>query len=185
MRIEALYTKYFQKSKVFLYPTLGIKRGACAGPEETYLSLEGKYKAEDAQLIAIYPNRSDFEFSEFKKKVLLKHTRLTDFEEINEDKLMFIFDYTDMRKDWEKFVNGQYSQMDALTKSKILGHFDKKTGSYAYMDSYLYPERYFSLYAHLLGYEDDKLLRDVGELCSKPDLEKETFMISQYKKINV
>ena len=27
MPVKSIYTKYFQKSKVFLYPLLGIKRG--------------------------------------------------------------------------------------------------------------------------------------------------------------
>jgi hypothetical protein len=38
MVINTLYDKYFQKSKIFLYPLLGIKRGINIIPQETYLS---------------------------------------------------------------------------------------------------------------------------------------------------
>jgi len=44
------------------------------------------------------------------------------------------------------------------------------------MHSYLYPEKFFSRYAELLGVEES-LLKSVGELCTKPDLEKEMLMI--------
>jgi hypothetical protein len=57
-------------------------------------------------------------------------------------------------------------------KRKIKDHFDKKSSSYVYIDSYLFPERYFEMYSDLLGVNQN-LLKEVGELCSKPDLEKE------------
>ena len=45
-----------------------------------------------------------------------------------------------------------------------------------YVDSFLYPERHFKLYSELLAIEESKL-KKVGELCSRPDLEKETLNI--------
>ena len=47
----------------------------------------------------------------------------------------------------------------------------------------MYPEDYFSTYASLLSTTDNDvsnmytLLSEVGELCSKPDLEKETLVL--------
>ena len=54
MVIDALYTKYFQKSKIFLYPLLEIKRGTFIVPNETYISWNDKINSEDMQLICIY-----------------------------------------------------------------------------------------------------------------------------------
>ena len=57
MVINQLYAKYFQKSKLFLYPLLGLQRGLTA-PEEVYFSWEGKYAPEDQKLILVYNNVS-------------------------------------------------------------------------------------------------------------------------------
>jgi hypothetical protein len=40
----------------------------------------------------------------------------------------------------------------------------------------MYPEKFFGRYAELLGVEES-LLKSVGELCNKPDFEKEMLMI--------
>ena len=56
------------------------------------------------------------------------------------------------------------------------------TDNYVYVDSYLFSEKYFSLYADLLGV-DENLLKEVGELCSPPDLEKEN-LIAEVLEIN-
>ena len=55
MAVKAVYKKYFQKSKVFLYPLLLIKKGAKYIPSETYLSLNDVIKPEDKKLICNYP----------------------------------------------------------------------------------------------------------------------------------
>jgi hypothetical protein len=65
--------------------------------------------------------------------------------------------------------------MNPDLKRKIRDHFNKNSSTHVYVDSYMFPEKYFSLYANLLGVNEE-LLREVGELCSKPDLEKENLM---------
>jgi len=176
MAIDALYRDYFQKSKVLLYPLLGIKRGCVAVPEQTYLSWSEHLTPEDMKLIALYPTRTDSEYLMFEKNTLLKHNRVCDFIKLNDTHTVVTFDFSDLKDDWHKFINGQYSKLDGRLKRKIRDHFDKNTGTYTYIDSYLFPERYFSLYAELLGTTED-ILRSVGELCSKPDLEKETLLL--------
>ena len=53
--------------------------------------------------------------------------------------------------------------------------FFGETGSISeYIESYLYPKFYFEDYAEILNVKE-KDLKKVGELCSKPDLEKEDF----------
>jgi hypothetical protein len=173
--IDALYTDYFQKSRMFLYPLLEIRRGVTAIPEDTYVSWKGKYNSEDMKLICRYKKREDKEFLLFEKNMLTKHNRL--IEKITtDDEIIYVFDFSDYKNDWNHFINGKYNKMDPKTKRKILNFFDKYSANFVYMESYLFSGKYFSLYAKLLGV-DINLLEEVGELCNKPDLDKETFKL--------
>jgi hypothetical protein len=173
MAIDALYKDYFQKSKVFLYPLLGMKRGSVAAPRQCYLSWGSSITPEDMKLICVYTKRSDTEYKKFESQVLIKHKRISDYIELENDEVMMTFDFSDLSSDWQHFISGKYSKIDLSLRRKILNHFDKYSGSYPYLESFLFPDKYFSLYATLLGV-DENMLREVGELCSPPDLEKET-----------
>jgi hypothetical protein len=175
MALNSVYKKYFQKSKVFLYPILGIRRGVSVIPIETYISWEGYYNSEDMKLICVYNVRTDDEYKHFEKNTLLNHNRLNDYVKVN-DKLILTFDLSDLNDDWFHFINGTYSKISLNLKQKILSFFDKYSGNYAYMHSYLIPEKYFENYAELLNV-DVSMLIEVGELCTKPDLEKETLIM--------
>jgi hypothetical protein len=176
MVINSIYRKYFQKSKIFLYPLLDIKRGTNIVPEETYLSWNDEYVPEDIKLICKYDIKGDKDYSKFESSVLLKHNRLLDYIKVSDEEAIFIFDFSDFSNDWNYFINGKYSQMNISTKNKILDFFDKKSGNYAYVNSYLFPEKYYTTYAELLNCSEE-LLISVGELCSKPDFEKEKLLI--------
>lgn len=186
MAIDALYKSYFQKSKVLWYPLLGIKRGAVAVPEQTYICWDGHVSSEDAKFITVYPARNDVEYHKFEKNVLLAHKRISDYFKLDDGRKVVIFDFADLKSDWMKFINGRYSQMSMQVRRKVRDHFDKTSSTYVYVSSYMFPENYFTLYAELLGAPED-LLRSVGELCSKPDLEKERLTVDikdlQNKKI--
>jgi hypothetical protein len=186
MAIDSLYKDYFQKSKVFLYPLLGIKRGSAAVPEQTYLSWEGYLRTEDMKLICVYEQRVDTEYKTFEKNVLLKNSRVTDYIEIENNKILVSFDFADLKEDWSNVLNGKYSQLNKDLKYKLLNHFDKYSGNRTYLETYLFPEKYFTLYADLLN-TSESLLREVGELCSPPNLEKENLIAEvldlQNKKI--
>jgi len=177
MALSSVYSKYFQKSKVFLYPLLGIKRGTSVIPTETYLSWNDTYTPEDMKLICVYHSREDAEYVQFEKNILLKHTRLNDFIRINDSTTVVIFDFSDISDDWSHFLNGKYSKISLNLKQQILNFFDKQSGNYSYMHSYLLPEKHFSNYADLLGVDVNTLI-SVGELCSKPDLEKEQLIMA-------
>jgi hypothetical protein len=175
MALNSVYKKYFQKSKVFLYPLLDIKRGVSVIPVETYTGWQGYYNSEDMKLICVYDIRTDDEYKQFEKNVLLKHSRLCDYVKVNSQAVL-TFDFSDLGDDWFHFMNGKYSKISMNLKQKILSFFDKYSGNYAYMHSYLLPEKYFNNYAELLGV-DASLLIEVGELCTKPDLGKETLIM--------
>ena len=176
MVIDALYRKYFQKSKIFLYPLLDIKRGTSVVPNETYVSWNGTINSEDMVLVCVYPTRTDQEYLKFEKNVLLKHNRLVDFVKVDDDNLIVTFNFSDLRDDWFNFLNGKYSKININTKRKILDFFDKNSGNYAYVESYLFPEKHFETYAKILEIETE-LLISVGELCDKPDLEREKLLM--------
>jgi hypothetical protein len=172
MKPTALYKKYFQKSKIFLYPLLGIRRGTSVVPTQTYTGWQSHYVPEDMKLIATYHVRKDPEFLKFDKNILLRHHRLADYVTIDETTALYTFDFSDMEDDWNMFIQGKYSKMNKETKLLIRNYFERDSGNYMYVDSYLFPENYFEVYADLLRYPEEEL-RKVGELCSPPDLTKE------------
>jgi len=175
MALTSIYSKYFQKSKVFIYPLLGIKRGLSVVPKETYVAWEGHYKPEDMKLICVYDYREDEEYKKIEKNILLEHNRLSDYTKVKAE-VIITFDFSDLDHDWFHFINGRYSELDTKIKQKILGFFDIHGGNYAYMHSYLIPEKYYDNYSELLGI-DAETLNEVGELCDKPNLNNETLIL--------
>jgi hypothetical protein len=172
MVIDALYKKYFQKSKIFLYPLLGIKKGTKIVPSETYLGWGTSISPEDMKLVCVYKTVGNPDYLDFEKDVLLKHSRLCDYVKANNNTSIFTFDFSDLDDDWGHIVNGQYSKVSMNIKRKILDFFDKNGGNHLYVKSYLFPEKFFDTYANILNVPIS-LLQEVGELCDKPNLEKE------------
>ena len=83
--------------------------------------------------------------------------------------------------DWNNFVNGKYSRISENLQNIILEFFEKHSANYIYMKSYLKPNKYFEDYSKCLGVEPE-MLALVGELCGKPDLEKETLIMKEAEK---
>jgi hypothetical protein len=177
MALNALYRKYFQKSKIFMYPLLDIKRGSLIIPTESYISWKNKYTSEDAKLICVYHNSSLPQYIEFENKVLIKHTRLYDYIQIDSTTSIFIFDFSDLKDDWYHFINGRYSKISKERKRKILSYFNDNSANYVYIESYLFPEKYRQDYADLLAVDIELLEKYGGELCDKPDMSKEELLI--------
>ncbi len=175
MALTSIYSKYFQKSKVFLYPLLGIKRGLSVVPKETYIAWEGHYKPEDMKLICVYDYRKDEEYQKIEKNLLLEHNRLSDYKRVKKEAII-VFDFSDLDDNWFHFINGKFSQIEIKVKQKILGFFDVHGGNYAYMHSYLIPEKYYDNYSEILGI-DTEVLKEVVELCDKPNINKETLIL--------
>jgi hypothetical protein len=74
------------------------------------------------------------------------------------------------------FIEGKFSKFDNKIKNKILDFFEKNSGNYVYVHSFLYPNKWYDRYAELLGVKPD-LLKEVGELCSITDVDKENLSI--------
>lgn len=173
----SLYKDYVQKSRIFLYPILEIRRGASVTPIETYVSWEGQYSPKDMKLICLYHLRSDPEFLAFEKEKLYNNKHFFDFKEVEDNKGVYTFDFSNYEKDWNNIMKGQYSELSTGYKNKIEGFYGKRDANYAYIESFLYPEKYYSMYAEML-FIKEKLLSEVKELCSKLDFEKETLNVN-------
>ncbi len=176
MTITTISTEYFQKSRIFLYPALDIKRGSSVRPIQTHVSWSGYYTPEDYKLICLYHLRNDPEYKSFEKNTLLKHKMFCDFKQVDDNKGVYVFDYTKQKSDWDHIINSRYSQVSEAQKKKIKDHIGPKHGAYKTVESYLYPEKYFDIYAKLL-HVDVEDLQNVGELCSHIDLEQENLII--------
>jgi hypothetical protein len=176
-KIKDLYRNYFQKSRIFLYPALDIKKGNSVTPIETYISWKGYVEQTDRRLICLYHLRNDVEYRTFEKSKLLKSSIFEDFREVEGGKGVYIFNYDMYSKDWQHFLNGEYSKFSFPLKKKIRDFIGSASSNSVYVDSYLYPEKYYRIYADILGVDEDTL-RSTGQLCDKPDFNKELLEIS-------
>lgn len=177
MVIKSLYKDYFQKSRVFLYPALEIRRGVSVTPIETYVSWEGRHNKDDMKLCCLYHLRNDPDFIGFEKTKLLGNKLFHTFYKVGDNKGLYIFDFTLYRDQWNHFIAGKYSRLSADYKRKIKNYIGPKQGDAPYIDSFLNPEKYFKLYAEMINVKED-LLKEVGELCDRPNFELETLKVS-------
>jgi hypothetical protein len=173
--MKQIYRQYFQKSKVFLYPLLGITKGIKYVPIQTYTSWDGHYVGSENLLICVYAIEKDSKetFDIFVEKHLEKnefyHSR------VSKNNLEIIsFNLKFFQEDIKKFNKGKYSEFCILTKRIILNFFGNIGTISEYMESYLYPEKYYEIYSEILNIPISTL-EEVGELCDKPNLKKEKF----------
>ena len=176
MIISSIYPNYIQKSRVFLYPLLGIRRGNSVTPKETYMCWDNMYTLDDNRLIIVYHLRDDLEFKKFEKQIQ-NNKYFETFFQLEDDTGAYVFDFTDSKSEFQKVVKGSYSKLSDEYKTTILGFFKNHRKHHSYIMSYLYPNKYYKMYGNVLNVPTS-LLKEVGELCSLPDLTKEKLMIS-------
>lgn len=173
--IDSLYIKYFQKSRSFLYPILGIKKASYFKPEGTYVALNDTIQPVDVKLIVSFKRDSSDDFRKFEQKMLFGNPLFKQVIEAQDHRL-YVFDYTVHENDWFNFLLGKYSRLSPTLKNAIRDYYGEQSKEYEYIKTYLYPSEYFSQYASLLDIDED-VLKDIGELCDPCDLEKETLKI--------
>lgn len=172
MLINSINSTYIQKSRLFLYPLLGIRRGGSITPVQTYMTWDEMYNVNSCKFIAVYHLRDDQEFKVFEEAALMGNMLFENFFELEDGKGAYVFDFTPHRKEYKKIMHGKYSLLDEDYKVKVLKFFKNYKKHHAYIESYLYPELYFSNYATLLRVKIS-LLKSVGQLCDLPDLTQE------------
>jgi hypothetical protein len=167
-----VYLEYFQKSKVFLYPLLEIKKGITRVPIQTYVAWDNVYSTNYLKFLCVYTTKKNPKFNSFVNNNLMKHSLLEEVIELKENKHLFIYDFTKFKSDYKKFLEGKYSQYSLNSKISIIDFFgtQKKIGSY--VEGFLTPEGVHEEYAEFLGV-DIKSVEDIYEVCTPPDLTKE------------
>ena len=168
-----VYTQYFQKSKVFLYPLLKLKKGIDFVPIETYICWDGVYSKEDFKFLCVYHCERDDKFKKFESKYLSNHKMLENIIFLSENRQLYVFDLSKYKYDFKRFVEGKYSKFSIGTKNLILNYFGTAGNISEYITSFLDPEPYHETYADALQVSVESI-HDVYEVCSIPDLEKET-----------
>lgn len=173
--IDSLYTKYFQKSRAFLFPALGIKRTSKFAPSGTYLSVEGLVSPEDVKLVCSFLDNDSEDYKTFERHSLLSHPLFLEVISIKGYKL-YLFDFQVYKDDWLIFLEGKYSKLSLTLKRAIKNYYGERSSEYKYIETYLYPNKYFSIYSKLLDVEF-KTLQDIGELCDPCNLDRENLKI--------
>lgn len=176
--IKNLYPDYFQKSKSFLFPLLAIRRNARFIPRQTYIAWQGVYEPQDCKLVVTYeaaPEGSVRGWKAFLNEVIIKHPLFYKLCETQDDaQVVCVFNLMGFHRDVDAFLSGRYSRMSSRAKTRIREYFGIGSPDWAYMETYLTPERHFDHYSTLLNV-DRGLLESVGELCEPPDLQRELF----------
>lgn len=182
MIITSVESQYIQKSRLFLYPILGLKRGMGVTPIQTYMCWKNKFSFEDYKFFATYHMRADLEFKKFEEIFLLKNKYFEDWIQLEDDKGLYIFDYSEIKEDYDHIIDGKYSHLSDKHKTKVLKFFNNNRANYDKINSYLYPQNFYEAYAKLLKVPIT-LLMGVGQLCSIPDFFEETLKLKE-KNIN-
>lgn len=179
--------KYFQKSKVFLYPLLRFKKGMQYVPEETFISWKNKIDFYECQFLCLYKIKKRASFKIFEIKNLTNHKYFSEVIYFN-GYALYIFNLLDFENDFLNFIDGRYSKFSLATKQIISNFFSKKDIPER-IKSYLYPDLFHELYANQLKV-DKKIIERTYELCDKPNLdletfEKKNFIINTQKYLNL
>lgn len=170
-----VYTQYFQKSKVFLYPLLDIKKGATYVPRQTYIAWEDMYSIEDTMFLCVYQTPMNERFQRFIDRFILSHELFDKYIQLEDKKHLFIFNLKSRKFDFDNFIEGKYSKISLDSKIKILDFFGGNDKVEDYIHSFLSPKDHHEEYAKHLGV-DIESIKQVYELCTPPDIEKETLV---------
>lgn len=171
--MNTIYTQYFQKSKVFLYPLLELKKGISYVPAETYICWDNVYTEDDLKFMCLYNTKLNTKFINFENEYLKLHPFYETCYTLDSDQQLYVFDFKKYENTLKQFKNGKYSKFDANTKDIIIKFFGKTGSISQYVNSFLNPENYHGIYAETLNVPLN-IIKEVYEICSKPDLKKET-----------
>jgi len=180
--IKSLYRRpngemYFQKSRVFLYPVLGVKKSGSVTPINTFVSwAEGGITQRDRKLICTFYLRNDKDYLQFEKQSLLKNELFHDFKEGPDGIGAYVFDFNKHAVDFDTFLKGAYSRFKPFVKDRIKKHYNGNNSNSVYVDSFINPKKYYDIYSDILGMPVSQLKG--GELCDKPNFEKEHLKMS-------
>lgn len=121
------------------------------------------------------------------ESVIISNRRFISVHE-TDDEFLYTFDFSDWHNDWNLFIKGRYTLISSKAKQIIKDYQwtalkpveQKKLYCYLYSNEDL---SCFEDFADDLGYPVEEL-KQVRELCSKPDLRLETYKIPKKKQLD-
>lgn len=175
--ISEIYKNKFQKSFTFLYPLLGFHKTKDIRPYKVYLcSPEHNIDFKDRKLICVYKKENTEKWKNFERSKLITHRMLDVCIPIDDQTVVYVFDFNHMSSDFDIFLEGRYSKLSKNAKKLLTDYYGVHTPEWVYIESFLFPAKYFKDYAKLLKV-DESLLKEVGELCNKYDPKAETYTV--------
>jgi hypothetical protein len=181
--VKQVYKRYFQKSKSFLLPILGLKKDFKYAPIQSYMQWAGIYKLSDCNLILTYEKSDEPSWNKYLLNTIMANRMFNEYYDIDAETIAVSFDLYSISEDYQYVIDGKYSKLSKQTKSKIREYYGYNSPEWAYMESFLFPERYIPTYSKILDV-DEEHIRFTGELCDLPNLNKETLKLKPYAKIN-
>lgn len=194
--IKNIYRRYFQKSKVFLYPLLQLDKKSEEISEVTIESFIHVENADD-DLHFLFPltepsltvsftinledkdKRREMVHEIYQKYGKDRHVKKK-FYSPDMDRVIIVYTLFDMVEDYDLIVAGRYSKISKTSKLRIQRYYAANSEHWAHVKTFLYPEEHYSMYAEALGV-DEETLRNRQELIDNPDLVKETIAIDLAK----
>lgn len=170
-----LHQHYIQKSKVILYPLLGILKDLKSMQHETYLGYKDIVSIDEPSIVMILDKTA----TSFEDDLAIAESNSVYVGTIDEDDTIKVlkFSLEEYANLYALFCKGQYSHFYSRHKEVIVDYYSKrKIEGFALMliKSHLYPQDYYELYAEWYKTTID-VLEQAVETLSKPDLEKEHY----------
>ena len=175
--ISEIYKQPFQKSFTFLYPLLGFHKTKDIRPSKVYIcSPSMNIDFKDNKLICVYKKEDTEKWKNFERNKLITHKMLDICVPVDDQTVIYVFDLNTVAADFKTFLNGKYSKLSANAKKMITDYYGIHTPEWVYIESFIFPKKYFKQYAQILEV-DETILKEGGELCNKYDPKKETCTI--------
>jgi len=162
-----LYSNYIQKSRLFCYTVTEIKKGSEFMPKETYMALEGFYEMKDCRLIIYFNECNKPGFDNYATNNIMKKPLYEKVIRLNEKECLFLFNFEKHQTEWEKIMNGKYSELSNPYKQKIESYYLSCPENKLVIHKILNPAPYFDGFASLIDV-DPRVVREVGEVLDKP-----------------
>lgn len=167
-----------------MYPLLGFHKSKHPRPENCYVTWGDNVQSTDRKLVCVYKREDTDQWRNFEQNNLISHKFLDYCVPIDDNTIVYVFDFNAMAADFDAFLNGKFSQLSIPAKKLLNEYYGVHTPEWIYIESFIFPEKYFKQYATILNVDED-ILRQVGELCEKPNMEKENCTIPHFSSENV
>ena len=117
-----MHFSYYQKSQHFIYPLLKLKGRAFAQPISTYFQLQGPtgtiLETNYKTLFALY--HADALYKKSEARLLDDAAYETSYQQPLSDFVLIAFDCSAFAEDFDKVMEGKYSELSNGTKSILL-----------------------------------------------------------------